>query len=136
MNKNKSKCMHDCICDTCEIAIIKELNETKYKLNQKLLDLIAERKINDSISEDLRLAKQFIDSLLIDFNLTNYNWLYDQNEISTILCEYKKINSCIEQLQEKISILDAVGDTEENMRSFIEAVRILINEYTKNIKEV
>ena len=124
------------ICDICETNTAKELSEVHKELTQRTTDLAVERKINDEISEDLRLAKQFIDWLLITFDLTNYNWLEDQNEISTIIESYKVVSSGITQLQEKLNILDAVGDTEENMRSFVKSIRELINEYNKNIKEV
>lgn len=123
------------ICDICETNTAKELAETHKELIQRNTDLAVERKINDEISEDLRLAKQFIDWLLIEFKLTNYNWLEDQNEISTILCDMKRVHFGIQELKEKLDILDAVGDTEENMRSFIKSIREVIDDYTKNIQE-
>ena len=124
------------ICDICETNTAKELSEVHKELTQRTADLAVERKINDEISEDLRLAKQFIDWLLITFDLTNYNWLEDQNEISTIIRSHKVVSSSITQLQEKLNILDSVGDTEENMRSFIESIRYIIDDYTQYIQEV
>ena len=123
------------ICDICETNTQKELNEVRHDLQKLVSDLAVERKINDEISEDLRLAKKFIDWILIEFKLTNYNWLEDQNEISTILCDMKRIHFGIQELKEKLDILDAVGDTEENMRSFIKSIREVIDDYTKNIQE-
>lgn len=59
------------------------------------------------LSNDNRLAKQFIDKTLQFFNLTQYDWLADQNEITTEIEDYvNKLKTENEELKKALDEIE------------------------------
>lgn len=55
------------------------------ELAKKSIRLTEENRRLEEENENLQLAEQLINGLLQEFDLTNYDWRYDQNEIHTLL---------------------------------------------------
>lgn len=64
----------------------------------------------EELKEDLRLAKQLVDWILKTFNLESYDWLDDQNEIST------EIENFLAEQEEENEELEKYAQAQENQR--------------------